>query len=81
MTKAISTWEELEPWLLNDALTTNSMDDAIRGFIQENTETTPNNFEVKEDGDKLGIIVDIWDEDWKECVNTACFWREDFEND
>jgi hypothetical protein len=79
--KAISTWKELNNWLLNDALTTNSLDESIKSFIFENTNENTSRFEVKEDEDKLGIIVDIWDKEFKECINTAAFWREDFTED
>jgi hypothetical protein len=34
--------------------------------------------EVKNDGDKLGIIVDFWDIKYEECVSSALFLFDDF---
>lgn len=33
-------------------------------------------FEIKNDGDNLGVIIDAWKNE--DCVGTATFWFEDF---
>jgi hypothetical protein len=51
----------------------------INIFVGEKGRNDFDFVEVKNDGDKLGIIVDIWKDD--ECFETCCFWFEDFIED
>lgn len=47
----------------------------INNFINNyNSDTF--DFKIKNDNEKLGIIVDVWGKDV--CINTACYWFEDF---
>lgn len=72
--------ETLQVFLLDDANTTNSMDEAIKNAIHG-----VGAFQVAGDGGGLGFIVDVWktqedmenDEPW----NSFQFWFEDYEND
>lgn len=52
--------------------------DCINHFIQSNIINENDIIEVKNDDDKLGIIVDIWDEEQSNCYTTCCFWFDDF---
>lgn len=76
----ISDEEALQKFLLDDANTTNSMDEAIKDAI----DGMPF-FQVGGDGGGLGFIVDVWKtqeevedgEPW----DSYQFWFEDYEND
>jgi len=53
--------------------------DAINAFIElYSSETEGDILEIKNDDEKLGVIVDIWDKEQTECLDTACFWFDDF---
>lgn len=53
----------------------NELCEDIQFFVNQH----PNlRYEIKNDGDLLGIIVDVWADDSQELINTACFWFEDY---
>jgi hypothetical protein len=48
----------------------------INEFIDSQEENVV--VEVKNDDDLLGVIVDIFDEDQDDIIDTLCFWFDDF---
>lgn len=50
--------------------------DSIKVFVAEKGRNDFDFIEIKNDGDKLGVIVDIWQTD--ECIETIAFWFDDF---
>ena len=48
----------------------------IESFLSEYEDVR---VEIKNDGDFLGVIVDVWEDD--ECIDTACFWFEDYDSE
>ena len=52
---------------------------AINSFLEQNTsEAEEDVLEIKNDDEKLGIIVDVWDKEQTECIDTCCFWFDDY---
>ena len=50
---------------------------AINSFIEQCYK--PNNIiTIKNDNDNIGLIVDIWDAKQDNCINSCCFYFEDF---
>ena len=49
----------------------------IKSFLLSNSDDEYNVL-IKNDGDKLGIIVDIWDEDYSYLIETTTIWFDDF---
>jgi len=72
-------WDMLELDVLG---TTNELDDAIDAFLGGNDffdAFGDFHLEIKGDGDGLGFIVDLFNEDGSELLATQCFWFEDYE--
>jgi hypothetical protein len=48
----------------------------IKEFIDSQDEEVM--IEIKNDDDCLGVIVDIFDKDQNDIIDTLCFWFDDF---
>lgn len=78
----ITNHTDLQQFLLNDANTNNSIDEAIKNVLPINGDGKV--FEFKGDGDGLGFILDIWEnqealDNEEDIENGYTFWFEDYE--
>lgn len=55
----------------------NDINSFLDQFASENEQDI---IEVKNDDEKLGVIVDVWDNEQTECIETCCFWFDDYSN-
>jgi hypothetical protein len=73
---------DLQNFLLDKALTSNSFDDAVKEKLS--TMDSDNVFEFKGDGDGLGFILDIWENqkemDSEEPIHSYQFWFDDYDD-
>ena len=65
--------------LLLDENGANKITLAINDFMDEVfNESNGDVIEIKNDGDMLGVIVDVWDTEQTNLIDTRCFWFDDF---
>jgi hypothetical protein len=76
----ISDENDLQNFLLDKALTTNSFDEAVKEKLS--TMDSDNVFQFKGDGDGLGFLLDIWENKYSEneCEPRYSyqFWFDDY---
>ena len=53
--------------------------DALRSDIASNI-TTKDYIDIKNDHDQLGLIVDIWDKEDYQLLDTYTYWFDDFKD-
>ena len=52
---------------------------SIKSFVNEYaSENEGDVIYIKNDDNKLGVIVDIWDKKQIDCIETLCFWFDDY---
>jgi hypothetical protein len=55
---------------------------AINGFVElYNAEADGDVIEIKNDDEKLGVIVDVWNKEQTDCIDTCAFWFDDYKED
>lgn len=74
----ISDMKTLNDFLLDELEQPNELDEAVRHFIHQSTFGTSNTFQVAGDGDGLGLIIDIFNDE-EEDIDCMTIWFEDYE--
>jgi len=55
---------------------------SINGFIEQAaSENEGDILEIKNDDEKLGVIVDVWNKEQTDCIETCAFWFDDYKQE